>query len=377
MAPAWLWLDARAASMVEDSSVSPAYAAHYRADRLRPQCLPAEPAAGLAQAPPARDPVARGDGVPLQGLALFPAHRRARHRSLGGELHLRRFPHPRATTRHPRRARHAADRRRLLAADRRRHAAAHPLTPEAAARETGLAAGHAGRARLCRRGLHRAWRRASTTATRGVGCIDHRLDRHAHAACARRRRGAASTPSAPATPWLSGARARTRRCSRTWRRPSTSTGCSTSRATCWRLQGIDAFARPDLLAGSTTRCCRAQPGRAALPSLYFRGRRARALSSIPTPARSSSASQHGIGYCRSDARRLSRASPSPRAIATPRWARCRGEVRLDRRRRALAGAEARSFAAPRHAMSRRSARGGRRSRRGDDRCRRARPLSRI
>ena len=156
------------------------------------------------------------------------------------------------------------------------------------------------------------------------------------------------------------------RCSRTWRRRSTSTGSSTSRAKRPSCSATPFDRRDRAGRHSMTACWRRQPGRGALPPLYLRGRRARARSSTPTPGPSSSACRRahgfldlvravyeGLAFAARDcyARHGPRARGDPRSPAAPRARKSsrRSSPRCSARRSATA-----------------RARGGRRRRRRDD-----------
>ena len=87
----------------------------------------------------------------------------------------------------------------------------------------------------------------------------------------------------------------TRSCNPTWRRRSTSIGCSISRA--WRAQRFQsvAISRKDLLAGVDTRVLSAEPAKPAVPPLYFGGRRTRTVRRHHRRGRrcSDSSTRHG------------------------------------------------------------------------------------
>ena len=93
---------------------------------------------------------------------------------------------------------------------------------------------------------------------------------------ARRPTTCGSTRTAPATPCAFRCRAPAPRCSRTWRRRSTSTGCSTWRAKPRRSPAPRRVAAA-LLAGLDDRVLGGRAGRGHLPSLHLRGGRARSL----------------------------------------------------------------------------------------------------
>ena len=207
------------------------------------------------------------DCLPLKDWLYFRLTGERVHGSLRGELHLRRFPHARDYDEAVLAAMGIAT-RRPAAADRRRHAASiDPLTDGGREGERP-AAGTAGRARLCRRASARGSAAASTTSRRRPACsIFGSTGMHMRFVpdC---RRGAAEPGPQRLHDGAFRCPARRRRCSRTWRRPSTSTGCSASRARrpdCWahdfdRDGALRAF--EDAVIG------RAGPG--ALPSLYLR-----------------------------------------------------------------------------------------------------------
>ena len=275
----------------------PAYAAHYRAHRHRRERLPAERPARLDEAPPAGGAGARGDGVSLQGLALFQAHRRARHRPVGRQLHLRRLSAPAAMRRNPR-CLGAGDCERLLP----------PIVD--GTREAACA--HAGGGRR-RPGLPpaRRWcsamsmssapRSAAGCSTRGRGrLLDHRLDRHAYAACAERRRRAAQRERTGYT--------------MAFPAPGMSAQMQSNMAATlnidWLLDlacehpggaGRRARDRKDLLAGWTSGSS-TPPGRAALPSLYLARPASAGPFSMPTARAQFIGLRCRHGLCRPDAR---------------------------------------------------------------------------
>src|SRR5216683_2944618 len=80
VAPALLWLDSRAAPIVEEIRASERNAALYR-----------RTGSGLNAGACAANPAASRDRVSLQGLARLPPDRRARDRSVGGDVFLRRI----------------------------------------------------------------------------------------------------------------------------------------------------------------------------------------------------------------------------------------------------------------------------------------------
>ncbi len=95
VAPACCGSTSRAAALVEEIRASETQCGALSTNRLRTQRLSAGAATGLAAGECAEHAGARDDRVPLQGLALFPAHRPARDRSVGSDVHLRRFPQAR------------------------------------------------------------------------------------------------------------------------------------------------------------------------------------------------------------------------------------------------------------------------------------------
>ena len=184
--------------------------------RLRPERLQPVGPSGLAQAPRARAAGPRRHRLPLQGLALFQAHRRARHRHLRRHVHLRRLPHPRLCAGGAG-ALGLADRERAAACDDRRQpgdpSADAPLLPRPPACP-----------RACR-SCWAIWMCSAPAWAAGIyepgqrhRLLDRRLDRHAHALrarCARALRlGAGAGRLHHAVP---GAGQRQPRCSRTWR----------------------------------------------------------------------------------------------------------------------------------------------------------------
>ena len=94
VAPAWLWLDARAAAITEAFARKQGLSRALQAHRHRRERLPDEHAARLDDAEPAGGAGPRHNGLPLQGLALFQAHGRPAHRPVGGQFHLRPICHP-------------------------------------------------------------------------------------------------------------------------------------------------------------------------------------------------------------------------------------------------------------------------------------------
>ena len=231
-APAWLWLDSprrrhRRASWTRSGvrerglSGTPAAASTPATSR---------PASALAASRhAARAARARRDRAPLQGLALLQPDRRARHRCLRGHLHLRRLPHPRLRARASWTRSGSPTSPRLLPPMLDGSRTTHPLTAEAAA-ATGPAAEDC---RSCSAistcsapalgaGLYEPGRAVGCSIVGSTG-MHMRLCRDADLV----ELGARADRLHHAVP---GARQRRRRCSRTWRPPSTSTGWSTSRA---------------------------------------------------------------------------------------------------------------------------------------------------
>ena len=184
----WLWLDARAA---DDRRGHPR---HGRDDRARFEttgsglnaCQQGPQLAWLKRHH-AGAAGARRDRLPLQGLALFPADRRARDRSVRRQLHLRQLPHARSYPTTSSTCSGIADLRRLL-----------PPIVDGAARSTRLSAAAAAVTGLPA-GMPVVLGYVDVVCTAlGGGLYDRaahrllglRLDRHAYAARAQRRRRA-------------------------------------------------------------------------------------------------------------------------------------------------------------------------------------------
>ena len=192
-------------------------------------CMASDRSAWMKRHQPERLRAARRR-LSLQGLALFQADRRAGDRPVG-----RRASPSAISARAPMTLDSRGDGHRRLrpaaAADRRgRRGTAHPLSGGGRHRDR-LAAGLPVDARLSRRRLHGAWAAAFTTQQRRgrrfsiFGSTGMHMRYAANAGRGHAQRGALRLHDV-----LPDRRRLARRCSRTWRRRSISTGCSTSRA---------------------------------------------------------------------------------------------------------------------------------------------------
>ena len=184
--------------------------------RLRHERLHAVGAPDLAQAARARAARPSRHRVPLQGLALLQAHRRAPHRYLRGHLHLRQFPYPGLCAGAAGGVR--SRRRGAPAAARWWRAAGRPIRsrlprppppgcPKAcrwcwAISTCSAPASAAGSTSPAGRSAARSWARPACT------CASWPT-----------RQACSSAPSPPATPCRSRCRAASPRCSPTWRPP--------------------------------------------------------------------------------------------------------------------------------------------------------------
>ncbi len=92
-APAWLWLDARAAAIAEEYMEAPGYSAHYARTGSGVNACQQSIHHVLAEAQPPGSDREECQRSSLQGLALFQADRRTRDGSLGSQLHVRSIPH--------------------------------------------------------------------------------------------------------------------------------------------------------------------------------------------------------------------------------------------------------------------------------------------
>ena len=171
--------NSRAASIVAAYMKTPDYPAHYaKTGSGLNACMASGQLAWMKRHQPER--IARATtAFPLQGLALFQVDRRAGHRPVGSQFHIRQFSHAPLRTLDP-----GGDGHRRLrtasAADRRRDARLASIERGGGLRHRA-AGGPAGRARLSRRRPARRWAAAFTSRSGEVGAVDLRLDRHAHA----------------------------------------------------------------------------------------------------------------------------------------------------------------------------------------------------
>ena len=293
-----------------------AYRDHLRAHRLGPQRVHGigRNCAWMKRWQPERID-ARRHRLSLQGLAVFQADRRARDRSVGGQCSpsatIARGNTSRRFSGHGNRRLRAA-----AAADRRRRQRGRAGCPPRPRPRNSACRGPAGRRSPMSTSSCTALGGGLYDPRGGVGLLHPRLDRHAHALCARRPRTCGSTTTAPAIRWLSDAA-----------RPAPDAvqhgvddqhrlAARHGARGVLRRRATSTISRRRFLPASTTRVLarRARAGCSTIP--IFLKRASAGLSSIPTRGRSSSACRPGR-FRRHDARGVRR--PRLRGARLLRW----------------------------------------------------------
>ncbi len=199
----------------------------FRQHRLRACRVPARRAAALDERQRAGNAVRRCNHVSLQGLALLQADANACHGSLRSQLHLRQLPHPQLQRRrHP--LSRPSEAQAFPARDRRRGDVAPPAFVGGSRRHRSSRRAR----RWCSAMSMSSARHLAPGSTIQAPTPAARSSARPACTCAlpRAPTTCGSTVISPATPCACRSRTPMRRCSRTWRRRSTSTGSCRSPA---------------------------------------------------------------------------------------------------------------------------------------------------